>query len=371
MQKKGWRNLCRGGALSVALVTVLAACGGGGGDGNGSVVEPQPAPVQMSLLAGSLASKPDALAQDHCGQVNGVGAQARFSRITDLALSPLGDIYVSEDVYPPVSPQPPCPTPERSRIRRIAGEGVVSTFSTGGDRDWGEPRNYLYPRAIAAGGSGEVFVADGLTCAECAVFSGGMPRNGMGVWVQQASGAVRALAGGGPNSSGPKDGVGAAAIFSGPHAMRRTPDGRLFVLDGNRLRQVTADGEVTTLPGEGFNALAVASNGQLLVARGGEILNYTTGQTLARLDDNVTSMALDSRNGIYVVTSNRSTLVQKLSDSGQLSIVAGRVDSAPLAYELGPLPGKLLHVKAIAFDRQDRLLIAGAYAVVRTSPLVR
>ncbi|MFS4516576.1 hypothetical protein ACMFLR_22220, partial [Delftia tsuruhatensis] len=67
MQKKGWKNLCRGGALSVALVTVLAACGGGGGDGNGSVVEPQPAPVQMSLLAGSLASKPDALAQDHCG----------------------------------------------------------------------------------------------------------------------------------------------------------------------------------------------------------------------------------------------------------------------------------------------------------------
>jgi len=71
--------------------------------------------------------------------------------------------------------------------------------------------------------------------------------------------AVRVSTLAGNGESGLADGVGAAARFDGPNALAFGPGGVLIVTDSRnqRLRQVTATGEVTTIAGSGPTATVV------------------------------------------------------------------------------------------------------------------
>jgi sugar lactone lactonase YvrE len=66
-----------------------------------------------------------------------------------------------------------------------------------------------------------------------------------GIRRRSPDGRVKLLAGSG--EYGWRDGQGTEARFAGINAMRFGPDGRIYVVDGDAIRRVSLDGQVTTL----------------------------------------------------------------------------------------------------------------------------
>ena len=126
-------------------------------------------------------------------------------------------------------------------IRAIAPGGAVTTVAGGhgvGDRDGGATEAQLAgPSGVAVADDGTLYVADLANNRIRAVAPGG---------------AVRTVAGSGADRS--TDGVGRAAELSRPWAVAIARDGSLVVSEnhGNLIRQIGADGTVTTLAGAGF-----------------------------------------------------------------------------------------------------------------------
>ena len=163
----------------------------------------------VSLIAGAeYVSGPTVPAQD------GVGTQARFAGISDMAVGRDGTIIVLEF----------------NKLRKIAPDGVVTTLPV-------DLSIYGYPNAwssaIAVAPDGTIVVADGTLNIVRRV---------------NADNTLTVIAGRLPTSNH-ADGVGAAAGFSSPQGIVQGPSGALYVADGvsRALRKVALDGTVTTL----------------------------------------------------------------------------------------------------------------------------
>ncbi len=117
------------------------------------------------------------------GYVDGAGDSARFTKPAGVAVDGAGNVYVAD--------------PTNAVIRKIDGEGVVTTFV-------------------------------------------GLPRS------QQQGGVILI----------PVDGTGSAALFLGPEALAIDGSGNLFVIDGDYVRKVTPAGVVTTIAGSPTGVLA-------------------------------------------------------------------------------------------------------------------
>jgi DNA-binding beta-propeller fold protein YncE len=168
------------------------------------------------------------------GFADGAGALGSFNTPSGLAVDFAGNIYVADT--------------GNNRIRKVTPAGLVSTLAgdgTAGLRDGPAASAQLNaPLGVAADARGNVYVAD--TYNDC-------------IRLITPDGQVRTVAGGA--KPGYMDGAASEALFDTPCSVVVTPAGELFVADtGNqRIRKITKDGQVTTLPvslPEGLGQLA-------------------------------------------------------------------------------------------------------------------
>jgi sugar lactone lactonase YvrE len=132
--------------VALALAALIAACSGGGGEaGSGdSTAAAQPGMLRTIV---AWAGSPD---PGGAAYRDGTGSAARFEQMQGVTVASDGSVWVTE--------------PEAQRIRRIDEQGKVSTaLDVTALAPWtdaaGRGVHFLRPHALAAGPSGEVFVA--------------------------------------------------------------------------------------------------------------------------------------------------------------------------------------------------------------------
>ncbi len=260
------------------------------------------------------------------GYVDGSGSAARFNQPYAIAIGPDGDLYVSDS--------------NNNRIRRVTVGGVVSTYAGDGNFGFREgaplAAQFAFPRGVAVGAGGEVFVAD---YANQRVRRIG--RSGSG------AGSVSTLAGNGTVTSASPDGIGTLAGIAFPSAMvlRGTT---LTVRDEYDLvRQIdTTTGVVTTLAGrrgvpqdvvDGPVATAQLHNSAGITAApgGGFILSESISlRTLSAAGTVLTIAATDDLTGVISSPSGVGTLAQvplNLGTDGRLSFALDPAGSLVVA----------------------------------------
>jgi sugar lactone lactonase YvrE len=233
---------------------------------NSTVRKITPAGV-VSTLAGTAGQS---------GSADGVGAAARFSYPTGLAVDAAGNLFVTDAMDEGAGFGMPSYW-GNSTIRRITPAGAVTTLAgvagESGDRDGsgGEARFFLFgqsvvrPNGIVTAGDGALLVAD----------------NGNHTIRRVTPGGVVSTWAGAAHRWGNVDGVGEAARFSGAYGPALDAEGNVYVADAGSqgVRRITPGGVVSTLAVPGPAAapdstfplswprgVAVAPDGAVIVA---------------------------------------------------------------------------------------------------------
>ncbi|QNH63680.1 NHL repeat-containing protein [Hymenobacter sediminicola] len=160
------------------------------------------------------------------GGADGPAAVAQFDLPTGLAVDAQGTVYVADG--------------GNYRIRKITTSGVVSTLAGSGVAGYadgtGAAAQFQYVTGLALDGQGNVFVAD---------------LQNHRIRKVSPAGVVTTVAGSG--TKGYTDGPAAAARFNAPAGVAVDAEGTIYVTDGenNRIRKISAGGEVSTIAGTG------------------------------------------------------------------------------------------------------------------------
>ena len=163
------------------------------------------------------------------GFADGVGTSASFNSPVGVAFIPSSNVTIVADT-------------NNHSIRVISSASAVTTLAGNGSPGFadgtGAAASFNSPYGVAVLSDGTIVVADTGNHAIRLVTSGGV---------------VTTLAGNG--SSGYADGIGTAAIFNSPGAVAVLSNGDIVVADtgNNRIRLVTLTGIVATLAGGSFN----------------------------------------------------------------------------------------------------------------------
>jgi hypothetical protein len=209
------------------------------------------------------------------GRTDGIGAIARFSVPTGVAVDSAGNVYVADW--------------GNDAIRKVTPTGAVTTLAGGvmrGDADGkGTSAQFRSASSVAVDGAGNVYVADTLNSTIRKITPAGL---------------VTTLAGT-AGRVGSVDGVGAAARFSAPVGVAVDSAGNLYVTDG-AIRKVTPDGVVTTL---------------------GVMLHFQPG-----------AVAVDSASNLYV-TDVANDIIDKITPEGLVTALAGTEGVAGSADGIG------------------------------------
>ncbi len=198
--------------LTIASSMALIACGGGASNSPGSgAADPVPKPAELSLVVGNVQT------------FNGIGANARITKPTGIAIDSAGNTYITETGL--------------HSVRKISPAGVVSVFagdaSNSGSADGaGATARFSSPFDIAIDKDDNLYVND----------SGNFTIRKI-----LPSGLVTTYAGS-AGQSGTVDGKGNVTRFSFVRGIAADPTGGLFVLESSVLRKIAADGTVVTLP---------------------------------------------------------------------------------------------------------------------------
>jgi sugar lactone lactonase YvrE len=215
------------------------------------------------------------------GFADGLTTSASFNTPSGLAIDVGGNLYVADT--------------GNNRIRKITPEGHVSTVAGNGTAGYldgpASQAQFNGPIGIAADARGNIYVADAYNDR---------------IRLIANDGQVSTVAGKG--TPGYVDGDRNAALFDTPCGIVASNDGTLIVADtGNdRLRKITPDGNVTTLPHQDLS--------------------------------NPIGLALSHDNFLYITELDRSRIVQ-IAPDGTLSIVAGDGSerfNQPTGITLGP-----------------------------------
>ncbi len=280
------------------------------------------------------------------GSADGVGSAARFGSLNGLAVDGAGNVFVADQW--------------NDTIRKITPAGAVSTLA-GTPGAQGSPGNqgfadgigsaaqFYFPAGVAVDGSGNIFVTDGsndlirkvtyagvvTTVAGSAWSNGDADGTGttarfnfpIGTAIDHAgnvyvcdsandtirkitpAGVVTTIAGT-ANVAGSADGVGSAALFSGPFGVAVDSADNVYVSDdGNStIRKITPAGVVTTFAGTAGN------------------YGSTDGAGASAAFRNPSGLTVDSTNNLFVADFSNNT-IRKITTSGVVTTVAGTAGS--------------------------------------------
>ncbi|HVU33581.1 MAG TPA: NHL repeat-containing protein [Opitutaceae bacterium] len=332
---------------------------------------------------------------------DGNGNAATFGGVADLAVDPLGYVYVADLAG--------------MAVRKIAPDRTVTTLAAGvnqpnciavepdgtlyiGSRIGGliykmSPTGALTTFATGVHPEGIVVASDHMLYCTESMFA---PR----VIKITPSGEVTTIAGG--TGPGDADGTGGAAKFDFPGAIACGPDGNLYVTDGNIgvVRKVTPEGVVTTVlkVGSGVYGVCFDSTGAMYVSswgsgqvynvtKGGRINVYAGGGSgfsdgyvawcpLAGVDPVANQACFElcgrigaDRAGNVFVGDFGVQNVRKISPFGVVTTYAG--PSADQLSADGPATtAHFAEPQSIAFDKGDNLFVAdaGSHTIRKVSP---
>jgi WD40 repeat protein/streptogramin lyase len=296
------------------------------------------------------------------GSTDGAGSAARFSNPSGVAVDRNGNVYVADR--------------GNQSIRKITPEGAVTTFAGSvGNRDEmdgkGPAAHLAYPSALAADGSGNLYVAES-TCVRKIT----------------PDGEVTTLAGN-VLHGGCNDGTGGDARFEVPQGIAVDVSGTVYVADtrNDTIRKITPSGVVTTLAGspghpgsnDGTGAearfnwpvgVAVDASGNLYVAdkRNDTIRKITQGTASA-------PSAPAAPNAATAPTSTGASPVSTLANSAappasavasdvpQVTTLAGNLASKDELDGTGTSAG-IVNPQSIAVDSKGNIYV-GVHAALR------
>jgi sugar lactone lactonase YvrE len=285
---------------------------------------------------------------------------ASFRDPLDVVVAEDGTIYVADVLS--------------HRIRKIAG-GQVTTFAGAGISDttsgFGINAGFKLPYALAIDHHGNLYTLDVID-----------PR----VRKISPDGFVSRYAGTG--IEGFADGAADVAQF-GEEASGITSDdqGNIYVsdLDNNRIRKISATGQVTTVAGNGIagyvdgrsdiaqffspTGIVIDKQGNLFVAdmnrvreitpsgivstfAGGDSAGYRDGQKDEALFSFINDMVIDQDGNIYLCDGNR---IRKVTPQGIVSTLAG---GAPGYQDGDALSAKFFSPTGLGIDRQGNIYVA-------------
>ena len=278
--------------------------------------------VTVSRVAGS----------SHPGYADGSGTNAQFNLPNGGCVDPAGNVFIADSA--------------NHRIRKVSPEGLVSTVAGRGVAGyWDGPAvtsAFSDPLGVCVDPAGNVFVAD----------TGNNRIRKVGL-----DGQVSTVAGSG--LAGYRDGVGTEAWLNGPNDLVVDAAGNLFVTEFNNhtVRRITPDGTVATWVGNGapgyvdgtrsaaqLNQPAgialdrdgnlyvtewggqrirkVSAAGQVSTLAGTGMAGYRDGSAPDAQFNNPDGVVVDGEGDLYIAD-NGNHVIRRLSPEGIVETVAG------------------------------------------------
>ncbi|MBZ5625266.1 MAG: hypothetical protein LAQ69_42180 [Acidobacteriia bacterium] len=270
----------------------------------------------------------------------GPATKANLRGPIDMAADGAGNVYIAE--------------PLESRIRKIAPDGRISTLA-GVDGTPGyngdniaASRAYLnYPFRIAVDGSGNLYVAD---------------QSNHRVRKIDTSGTITTVAGNGTQGFSGDNGPAVQAKLDYPSAVAVDNNGTVYIASGARIRQVTRDGTISTIAGNGSSLLSgdggIATNAGLSAL--GMVVDAAGNLYIADPDNNrvrlvsiaapvftvsPNTLSLSAKSGgapISAATISVTTLLSGVASAGlSFSATASGINGLDVTPKTGILPQTL------------------------------
>jgi len=260
---------------------------------------------QVTTLAGS----------GTIGFAGGFGVDAQFGFPGGVAVDGAGNMYVADT--------------NNNQIRKITAAGEVTTLAGTGVAGFNNgpvaAAQFRNPGGVAVDGAGNVYVAD---------------TSNDRIRKITAAGEVSTLAGSG--TFGFVDGFGVNARFGAPGGVAVDGAGNVYVADSgnNRIRKITAAGQVTTLAGDGTAGFA------------------DTAPSVAARFSFPGGVAVDGAGNVYVAdTANHS--IRKITATGQVTTLAGNGTTAGIVNGTG-VNARFNNPYGVAVDGAGNVYVADA-----------
>ena len=281
------------------------------------------APSNVEAAAVAVVATVSTLAGALPGFLDATGTAAKFSEPRGIAVDTLGTIYVADKA--------------NHRIRKVSPTGVVTTLAGTGATAFAEGNpgtaTFFLPHGVAVNTTGFVYVADA-----------GNNR----IRVVTPSGIVSTLAGGAAGDY--INANGGNARFFGPTDVALDASNNVYVSDqiNQRLRFVTAAGDVSLIAGSG---VAEFNNGQGAAAG----FAYASGVAV-------------SSGSVWLADTNNER-IRKVSSGGIATTLAGSALSAPFADGTGAA-ATFNRPTGLALDAAGNAYIAesGGHRIRKVSP---
>lgn len=334
------------------------------GDGGSSIRKISPDGTVSSVPGGDFSYSPGD---------GGPSVNAHLSWPNAVALDPAGNLYIAD--------------PSAERVRKIAPNGVITTFAGNGQYCNSSPPSCgdgglataapLSPYSVGADGAGNVYIGEPFQVRKVtpsgiiSTFASLSPPVSAGSMTVDAAGTVYIAYGNAVYQLSPGGvpiAVAAQTQFHNIGGLALDAAGNLYVADSQNLvvRKVAADGTVTTVAGNGLNnhsgdggpalttsvgapfGLAVAADGTLFVSTDGVFIrkitpdgNMTTiagngyegfsgdggSATLAMLDSPGGGMAIDQAGNLYLADVLNHA-VRKLQPGGSAPVIGAVTNAA-------------------------------------------
>ncbi len=283
--------------------------------------------------------------------VDGLGSDARFAWPKAIVSDAAGNLFIADD--------------QTHQIRRVTASGVVSTLTAPPLRDASVDgplslAQFRRPVALALDAGGNLFVAD---------FRSTVRKISVGGIVSTLAGTAE--------QTGTTDGLASAARFKDLRGIAVAADGTLFVADGGNatLRTISAQGVVTTIAGQveqrdnidgtGGNARFSYPNGIALDSAGNIFVADAAAGTLRK----GTRSAALAPPIIHTLPATGDQLQRNVGVGTAISFTAGATGGAPLRFQWTrdgvAIPGATMGNFHIAFTSAGD---EGAYVFTATNP---